>query len=51
MIIATKYKMSTLTDHFLRIDSRDPTFDAQFAGLYRVIVDFAELQLVDVKAD
>ena len=40
IIIATKYKISTLPNQKLRIDSRDPEFDAKFIGFYRVLVDY-----------
>jgi predicted polyphosphate/ATP-dependent NAD kinase len=49
IIIATKYKMSTLPEGIMRTDSRDSEFDDEFAGLYRVIVDYAEIRLVNIK--
>jgi predicted polyphosphate/ATP-dependent NAD kinase len=48
IIIATKYKMSTLPDGKLRIDSRDPVFDAEFRGFYRVLIDYGQYRIVDV---
>jgi predicted polyphosphate/ATP-dependent NAD kinase len=48
LIIATKYKLSTLPDGKLRIDSRDPEFDAEFRGLYRVLIGYGQYRIVDV---
>jgi predicted polyphosphate/ATP-dependent NAD kinase len=48
IIIATKYKISTLPDQKLRIDSRDSEFDDQFKGLFRVLVDYGEFRIIDV---
>ncbi|WP_371802812.1 ATP-NAD kinase family protein [Candidatus Lokiarchaeum ossiferum] len=48
IIIATKYKISTLPDRKMRIDSRNLDFDRKFTGLHRVLVDYGEMQIVDV---
>ncbi len=48
IIIATKYKISTLPNRKMRIDSRNPDFDKKFTGLHRVVVDYGELQIMDV---
>lgn len=48
IIIATKYKISTLPDRKMRIDSRNPDFDRKFTGLHRVLVDYGEMQIIDV---
>ena len=48
IIIATKYKMSTIPQNILRIDSRDPDFDMKFKGLYRVLVDYAEYRIIEI---
>lgn len=50
IIIATKFKMSTLPDKKMRIDSRNQEFDKKFAGLHRVIVDFGELVICKVES-
>ena len=47
-IIATKYKLSQIPNHKLRIDSRDPQFDKSFVGYYRVLVDYGEFRIIDV---
>ena len=48
-IIATKFKISTLPKGKLRIDSRDSSFDEKFSGLHRVIADFGEINIIEVK--
>ena len=47
-IIATKYKVSTLPNRKLRVDSRDPEFDKTFQGWHRVLVDFGEYNILEV---
>ncbi len=47
-IIATKYKVSTLPNRQLRVDSRDTEFDKTFQGLHRVLVDFGEYYILEV---
>ncbi|MHA1775489.1 MAG: ATP-NAD kinase [Promethearchaeia archaeon] len=48
-IIATKFKVSTLPQGKLRIDSRDKEFDKKFRGLHRVLVDFGEYNIIRVE--
>lgn len=48
IIIATKYKISTLPNEKLRIDSRNIEFDIQARGLYRVLVDYAEYRILEI---
>ncbi len=48
IIIATKYKVSTLPDGKLRIDSRDPEFDEEFVGYYRVLINYGEYRIIDL---
>jgi predicted polyphosphate/ATP-dependent NAD kinase len=50
IIIATKFKVATLPDGKMRIDSRDPKFDRQFSGLHRIIVDYGELIIAEVSS-
>ena len=50
IIIATKFKVSTLPEGKLRIDSRDFDFDRKFSGLHRVIVDYGELIIAEVSS-
>ncbi|MCF2142058.1 MAG: ATP-NAD kinase family protein [Candidatus Lokiarchaeota archaeon] len=48
-IIATKFKISTLPQGKLRIDSRNSEFDKKFQGLHRVLVDFGEYNIIKVE--
>ncbi|MHA1720871.1 MAG: ATP-NAD kinase family protein [Promethearchaeota archaeon] len=48
IIIATKFKVSTLPEGKLRVDSRDLEFDRKFSGLHRVLVDYGELNIIEV---
>jgi predicted polyphosphate/ATP-dependent NAD kinase len=48
LIIATKYKISTLPDNKMRIDSRDAAFDSEFKGYYRVLMDYGQFRIIDV---
>lgn len=48
LIIATKYKVSTLPQRKLRCDSRDRDFDLQFQGLHRILVDFGEFYILEI---
>ena len=48
IIIASKYKISTIPNNNLRIDSRDPDFDKEFVGYYRVLVDYGEFRIINV---
>ena len=49
IIIATKFKISSLPKGKLRIDSRDSSFDEKFFGLHRVLADFGEINIIEVK--
>jgi predicted polyphosphate/ATP-dependent NAD kinase len=49
IIIATKYKLMKIPHQILRIDTRDPQLDEEMKGLYRVIVDYDELRICEVK--
>ncbi|MHA1688982.1 MAG: ATP-NAD kinase family protein, partial [Promethearchaeota archaeon] len=49
IIISTKYKLSTIKDGVLRVDTRDPQLDEEFKGFYRVIVDQDEIRICEVK--
>ena len=48
IIIATKFKVSTLPEGKLRVDSRDLEFDRKFSGLHRILVDYGELNIIEV---
>lgn len=49
IIIATKFKLASLQSHCLRIDSRDPDLDNEMRGLYKVIADYDELKIIQLK--
>ena len=48
IIIATKFKISSLPKGKLRIDSRDSGFDKKFSGLHRILADFGEINIIEV---
>jgi len=48
IIIATKFKISSLPKGKLRIDSRDSSFDKKFSGLHRILADFGEINIIEV---
>ncbi len=48
IIIATKFKISSLPNGKLRIDSRDSSFDKKFSGLHRILTDFGEINIIEV---
>jgi predicted polyphosphate/ATP-dependent NAD kinase len=49
IIISTKYKLQNIPNQTLRIDTRDTTLDEKMRGLYRVVVDYDELRICEVK--
>jgi predicted polyphosphate/ATP-dependent NAD kinase len=49
IIIATKFKLTNLPDQCLRVDSRDPDLDAEMRGLYKVITDYDEVKIIELK--
>lgn len=49
IIIATKFKLNNLPDQCLRVDSRDPDLDAEMRGLYKVITDYDEVKIIELK--
>ncbi|MHA1649484.1 MAG: ATP-NAD kinase family protein [Candidatus Helarchaeota archaeon] len=50
IVIATRYKLSSLPQGFLRIDTRDKNLDASFKNSYiRVIVDYNEIRIVKIQ--
>ncbi len=42
IIISTKYKICTIPNRILRLDTRDSELDASMRGLYKIIVDYDE---------
>jgi len=49
IIIATKFKLAMIPDHCLRIDSRDSNLDNEMRGLYKVITDYDEIRIIELK--
>ncbi len=50
IVIATRYKLSTLPRGFLRVDTRDKDLDTSLKDSYiRVIVDYNEIRIVKIK--
>ncbi|MBD3216198.1 MAG: ATP-NAD kinase [Candidatus Lokiarchaeota archaeon] len=49
IIISTKYKLQNIPNQILRIDTRDTALDEKMSGLYRVVVDYDELRICEVK--
>ena len=49
IIISTKYKLGTIENKILRIDTRNPDLDEEFRGFYRVITDYGEMRICEVK--
>ncbi len=50
IVIATRYKLSSLPRAFLRVDTRDAELDETFKNSYiRVIVDYNEIRIIKIK--
>ncbi|MFX0069816.1 MAG: ATP-NAD kinase family protein [Candidatus Hermodarchaeota archaeon] len=49
VIISTKYKLQTIPNQILRIDTRNANLDDNMKGLYKVIVDYDEIKICNVK--
>ena len=49
IIIATKFKLNSIPDHCLRVDSRDADLDNKMRGLYKVIIDYDEIKIIELK--
>jgi len=50
IVIATRYKLTSLPQGFLRIDTRDNELDKMFKNSYiRVIIDYNEIRIVKIK--
>jgi predicted polyphosphate/ATP-dependent NAD kinase len=49
IIVATKFKIANIPDQCLRIDSRDIELDNEMKGLYRVITDYDEMRIIELK--
>ena len=50
IVISTRYKLSSLPEGFLRVDTRDPDLDETLKDSFiRVIVDYNEIRIVKIK--
>ncbi|TXT61381.1 MAG: ATP-NAD kinase [Promethearchaeota archaeon] len=49
IIVSTKYKLMNIPNNLLRIDTRDHQLDEEMKGLYKIIVDYDELRIIEVK--
>jgi len=49
IIIATKFKLLSINNQVLRIDTRDPDLDQNMKGFYKVIVDYDEIKVCKVE--
>lgn len=49
IIVATKFKMDHIPNNTLRLDTRDPELDDEMRGLYKVLVDYDQIFIVEAK--
>ena len=49
IIISTIYKLANIPNQILRLDTRDPELDKKLKGYYKVIVDYDELRIIEVR--
>ncbi|MHA1146956.1 MAG: ATP-NAD kinase family protein [Promethearchaeota archaeon] len=49
ILLSTQYKLRNIPNQILRIDTRDPELDEQMKGLYRVITDYDQIKICEVK--
>jgi predicted polyphosphate/ATP-dependent NAD kinase len=49
IIICTKYKYNSLPDRKMRVDTRDPNFDKELVGMYRILVDYGEYRIATIE--
>jgi predicted polyphosphate/ATP-dependent NAD kinase len=49
IIISTKYKLATISNQLLRLDTRDPELDKKLKGFYKVVVDYDEVRIIEVQ--
>ncbi|MHA1281321.1 MAG: ATP-NAD kinase family protein [Promethearchaeota archaeon] len=49
IIISTRFKLQNIPGQILRIDTRDPKLDEELKGLYKIIVDYDEIRICEVK--
>lgn len=49
IIISTQFKLNNIPNQILRIDCRDSSLDEEFRGLYRVLTDYDQIKICEVK--
>lgn len=49
IILSTRFKLQNIPNQILRLDTRDPELDKKMKGLYKVIVDYDEMKICNVK--
>lgn len=49
IIVCTKHKLNNIPNTILKVDTRDHELDEDMRGLYRVITDYGELNIVEIK--
>ena len=49
IIISTRFKLQTIPNQILRLDTRDPQLDKKMKGLYKIIVDYDEIKICRVE--
>ena len=49
IIISSKFKLQNIANQILRLDTRDSELDKNLRGLYKVYVDYDEIQICEVK--
>ena len=49
IIISTKFKLQNIPNQILRIDTRDSELDKKMIGFYKVITDYDEIKICEVK--
>ncbi len=49
MIVCTKYKLETILNKILRLDTRDTELDISMRGLYKIIVDYDEMRICKIE--
>ncbi len=49
IIVATKFKLQSIHNRILKLDTRDPELDKKMKGLYKVIIDYDEIKICEVR--
>ena len=49
IIVSTRYKLENIPNQILRIDTRDPALDKKMRGFYKILVDYDQIRICEVK--